>query len=233
LLRNVRLTGRTALERARQAIAAHNAGDTDQGATMFEEPEEIETVAGLLVSRDPEAPTPSSAHLPALTALLKVSRELGAVLLGLPSRPDSAEPTPWELTARQSIADQLRSAASRVRMPAEVLERLTAASELLGVDVVPESTDASYAIDEVLVPGARICFTGTALDPDGRIVEREEMEDLATRAGLAPVRSVTKTRCEVLVIAEAGTQSGKARKAAEYDKPIFTADEFFGWLAGR
>lgn len=88
-------------------------------------------------------------------------------------------------------------------------------------------------IDTVLVPGARVCFTGTAVDGQGRMVDRDEMERLAASAGLAPVRSVTKTRCEVLVIAEAGSQSGKARKAQEYDKPVFTVAEFLGWIARR
>ena len=37
----------------------------------------------------------------------------------------------------------------------------------------------------------------------------------------------------VLVTAEAGSQSGKARKAAEYGKPVYTAEEFFAWLASR
>jgi hypothetical protein len=37
----------------------------------------------------------------------------------------------------------------------------------------------------------------------------------------------------VLVTAEAGTQSGKARKAQEYGKPVFSADDFFAWLAGK
>ena len=46
-----------------------------------------------------------------------------------------------------------------------------------------------------------------------------------------PVKTVSKTRCDVLVTAEAGTQSGKARKAMEYGKPVFTADEFFAWLS--
>ena len=54
---------------------------------------------------------------------------------------------------------------------------------------------------------------------------------MAASAGLTPVKSVTKTRCEVLVTAEAGTQSGKARKALEYGKPVFTADEFLEWAA--
>ena len=86
-------------------------------------------------------------------------------------------------------------------------------------------------IGSVLTPGVRICFTGTVQDSAGQIMERWEMEQLAASAGLKPVQSVTKTRCEVLVTAEAGTQSGKARKAQEYGKPVFTADEFLEWAA--
>ena len=46
----------------------------------------------------------------------------------------------------------------------------------------------AHDIGDALVPGARICFTGTAQDAAGRIVEREEMERLAASAGLTPVR---------------------------------------------
>ena len=45
------------------------------------------------------------------------------------------------------------------------------------------------------------------------------------------MKSVTRTRCEVLVTAEAGSQSGKARKAQEFGKPVLSADDFFTWLA--
>ena len=55
-------------------------------------------------------------------------------------------------------------------------------------------------------------------------------DDLARDAGLAPVANVTKTRCDLLVVAEVGTQSGKARRAREYGKPVISADEFFAWL---
>lgn len=55
------------------------------------------------------------------------------------------------------------------------------------------------------------------------------MEVLASQMGLAPVPSVTKSRCEVLVAAELGTQSGKAKKASAYDKPILSAEQFFEW----
>lgn len=114
----------------------------------------------------------------------------------------------------------------------EVVARLREASRLLRIEILPESVCFERDdIADVLVPGARICFTGTAQDDAGRIVERGEMEDLAESAGLRPVKSVSKTRCEVLVTAEAGSQSGQARKALEYGKPVFTADEFLAWAA--
>jgi hypothetical protein len=90
---------------------------------------------------------------------------------------------------------------------------------------------AGADIASVLVPGARVCFTGTAEDEAGRIVDRDEMSDLAAQAGLVPVPSVTKTRCEVLITAEVGSQSGKARKAREWGKPVFSAAEFLAWVA--
>ncbi len=165
-----------------------------------------------------------------MSALLRVSRDVGAVLLG--GAPSAGLDTSWDAAARQSVADQLRAAASRVRLPAEVVERLQAASRLLSVEIVSESMCLELDdIGSVLTPGVRICFTGTVQDSAGRIVERWEMEQLAESAGLRPVNSVTKTRCEVLVTAEAGTQSGKARKAQEYGKPVFTADEFLEWAA--
>ena len=150
--------------------------------------------------------------------------------------PGSAGPaeTPWIAAARQSVADQLCAAASRATLTDAVVERLQEAGRLLGVDIVSGTCVLEHHdIGAILEPGARICFTGTAQDATGRIVEREEMERLAQKAGLAPVKSVTKTRCEVLVTAEAGSQSGKARKAQEFGKPVFSADEFFAWLAGR
>jgi ATP-dependent DNA helicase PIF1 len=230
-LRGARVSGRTALERAQSALAAHGGSDSEEGSSAFEEPEPAESVSGLLVSRDHSVRTPAADHLPGLSALLRVSRDVGAVLLGgSPSR--EGVDTSWDAAARQSVADQLRTAASRAQLPAEVVERLREASRMLGAEIAPESTCLEGDdIGSVLTPGARICFTGTAQDSTGQIVERWEMEQLAKAAGLTPVKSVTKTRCEVLVTAEAGTQSGKARKAQEYGKPVFTADEFFAWLA--
>lgn len=237
-LPGVAVTGRTALQLARSTLANLRTIDAFGGSSPFDEPFDTDVVSGILVSRDSELETAASQHLPALSAMLRVSRALGPVLLGATPTTDapSMGETSWAHAARQAAADQLLLAATRTRLPDDVLGRLRAALASLGAAELSadlESTSSCPSIEQTLVPGARICFTGTAVDGHGRAVERDEMERLAASAGLAPVRSVTKTRCEVLVVAEAGTQSGKARKAQEYGKPVFTAMEFLDWVARR
>ena len=242
-VRRVHVTGRTALERA-QSVLRGFGGEAEPGSTPFADPDPALELSGHLISRDHATPTPAASDLPALSALLEVSRGVGQVLLNdvdvdVDVDVDGAPPvggSEWVAAARHSVAYQLRMAASRVRLTDNVFARLRQAETLLGVDVVDASVEAALTgqdIAAVLVPGVRVCFTGTALDPSGREVPRERMERLAADAGLAPVKSVTKTRCEVLVTAEAGTQSGKARKAAELGKPVFSADEFLSWLESR
>lgn len=233
------LSATTALERARAVLDAFScaaAGDSDSSPFGEAEPEAF---FGHLVSRTPGEPTPASAHLPGLSALLDISRRVGATLLGqdtspgLGSRPDAD--TPWHSAARHTVADQLRSAASRTPLTMQALDRLRRAEEFLGVAIVDESLESAVVgadIGSALVSGARVCFTGTAEDDAGRTVDRDEMIDLAARAGLVPVPSVTKTRCDVLITAEVGSQSGKARKAREWGKPVFSAAEFLAWVAG-
>ena len=72
----------TALGRARAALEAHaRSGVDDGGASPFDEPEPSGSVSGLLVSRDHDAPTPAADHLPGLSALLRVSRDVSAIVL--------------------------------------------------------------------------------------------------------------------------------------------------------
>ena len=66
--------------------------------------------------------------------------------------------------------------------------------------------------------GSRVCFTGA--------VNKTRLENLARRAGMTPVRSVTKKGCDVLVAADVATSSTKARNARKWNLPIMSAKEF-------
>lgn len=92
---------------------------------------------------------------------------------------------------------------------------------------------ASASIDALLVTGARVCFSGSAVDRRGRHIEKEDLKSIARAHGLDAVDTVTKTKCDVLVTAEAGSQSGKAKTAAKWGKPVFTAKDFLAWARGE
>lgn len=237
------LAAPTALRRAAAAMEAHRRlGANDLGATSFEAYERPDAGTSYLLTRDPGAPAPSSPLLPNLSALLEISRALGEILLAGSDASTSLAKhrslADAELgTLREVVADQLTRAASRgVRLPNEVLARLRQVDSLLGT----RATERLAAADgepadagAVLAPGARVCFTGTVQSTDGQAIERSELKAMASRNGLVPVDTVTKTRCDALVVAELGTQSGKAKKAAEYGKPVIPAEEFLAWVARR
>jgi DNA polymerase-3 subunit epsilon len=77
-----------------------------------------------------------------------------------------------------------------------------------------------------LHPGARICFTGTALDRGGMQIERTQLEQLAASRGFQPVAGVTKKSCDLLVAADPESGSGKAQKARQYGVPILSVEQF-------
>lgn len=117
----------------------------------------------------------------------------------------------------------------------DTLEILRKLQEESGVTLIAteQSQVGNGAISEVLQPGTRVCFTGTATDGQGNKIDREDLEGIASARGLEPVGDVTKSKCDVLIVAERGTQSGKAQKAEKFQKPIFTVEEFTDWLEGN
>ncbi|WP_279075289.1 AAA family ATPase [Alloscardovia omnicolens] len=126
------------------------------------------------------------------------------------------------------VATLLTNKLAKLQISAETRKTVADFESRYGVHVdLPEASDEPQ-MEDILQPGARVCFTGTAI-VDGILYERPEMEDLALAAGLAVAPSVSKTRCDALVAADIATQSGKARKAAEFGKPIFSAEEFVHW----
>lgn len=232
----------SALTRARSALAAQSRlWPPDGAAGEFDADLVDDGEIGYLLSRDQGLRTPRNGALPQLSAVVEVSAEVGAALLGLPRGQGSSPPV--EITAgdqelhvgaRALVAEQLRSAAARVPLTDAVLARLEAAGDLLGADLTRGLLPTAHAeARAVLTSGARVCFTGSALDDRGEVLSRQDIEAVAARHGLVAVSTVTRSRCDVLVVAEPGTQSTKARNALKWEKPILTVADFLDWARGR
>ena len=126
----------------------------------------------------------------------------------------------------------LKSIWSRVLVPdRSAFETITALNERFGVHAEGQThmEEGAPTPSSVLAPGLRVCFTGTVVLGDGAIIFREEMEKLALDHGLLLSANMTKTKTDVLVVAESGTQSGKAKKAAQFGKPVILAKQFLEW----
>jgi hypothetical protein len=239
------LRARTAAARARATldVLAREHLDTAEGSPFDLDAvlqEDGQDDLAYLLTRDPGARTPSSAALPTLSALMRTSTVLSDVLLGATTAGAVAitpDPTVGAVV-RDVVQERVLAAAARTTgLPPTLIDRLLRLEQVLGIAVVDtildDATSAGCGIDDALHPGARVCFTGTAVDDAGQVWDRERMKAAAAAHGLVPVDSVTKSRCDALVVAEVGTQSGKARKAKELEKPVLSAAEFFGWLAER
>ena len=131
------------------------------------------------------------------------------------------------------LARLLEGTWQRVLTPdAEVVERLRAVEQHFGVRVLPEGFEVGGPVlaADVLVPGARVCFSGTVVSATHGWLEKEQLHSMAEARGLVAVPTLTKTRTDVLVVAEAGSQSSNAKNAARWEKPVLTAEEFLEWV---
>lgn len=78
--------------------------------------------------------------------------------------------------------------------------------------------------------GHRVCFTGELQGQiGGRRISREMAEDLASNAGLTVVETVTKS-CDLLVLADPSSQSGKAKKARALGVRIVHESVFWKYI---
>ena len=91
---------------------------------------------------------------------------------------------------------------------------------------IPDAPQPIQANEDHLSVGKRICFTGEASGFNGRIIIRGDLEALAAKVGLHPVRDVTKKGCDILVAADTSTMSGKAKKAKDWGIPIISVEKF-------
>lgn len=91
---------------------------------------------------------------------------------------------------------------------------------------IPDAPDQIQANEDHLSVGKRICFTGEASGFSGTIIDRGDLEALAAKVGLHPVRDVTKKGCDILVAADTSTMSGKAKKAKDWGIPVISVEKF-------
>ncbi|MGI8434609.1 MAG: exonuclease domain-containing protein [Nocardioidaceae bacterium] len=109
-------------------------------------------------------------------------------------------------------------------------DQLCRAAALLGVDVsvVAQRTDGYRTAggDLTFTEGLRVCFTGSALDPDGGELPRAELEVLALARGLVPTKNVSAKACDLLVASDPSSRSGKAGKARKYGIPVASVANF-------
>ena len=89
--------------------------------------------------------------------------------------------------------------------------------------VIPVSAQPPTAGE--LLPGQRICFTGTAV-VDGLTVTRDTLEEQAVLAGFRTVPTVTIKGCDLLVAGDPSSASGKSKKARQHGIPIMSVPDF-------
>jgi ATP-dependent DNA helicase PIF1 len=133
---------------------------------------------------------------------------------------------------REALEGLMTAASRDSRVTDEERAALIYAASILNLPA-PEWDQGSDAEPVALASGWRVCFTGTAVDASGRVLERKELEALAKGAGLVPVNAVSKTRCDAVIAADEASMSGKAKKARELGKPVIGVLQFLQWLEAK
>lgn len=77
-----------------------------------------------------------------------------------------------------------------------------------------------------LTAGKRVCFTGEVIGANNEIILRSDLEILASKLGMHPVKDVTKKGCDILIAADEASMSGKAKKAKDWGIPVMSANKF-------
>ncbi|MGP9782642.1 AAA family ATPase [Glutamicibacter sp. AOP12-B1-11] len=131
-----------------------------------------------------------------------------------------------------SLANFLASKATVAVHEASSAAVLAGVDKIAGSALMQDSQKLMKPIHEIAVAGAGICFTGSARDLQGKPISRTALEDIAVAHGMVPQANVTKSKCRMLVSAETGTQSGKAKSAQKFGIPIFSVDQYLHHVSG-
>ncbi|MDN6350072.1 MAG: AAA family ATPase [Yaniella sp.] len=94
--------------------------------------------------------------------------------------------------------------------------------------ILPEVESNELDVPSLLTPGTRLAFTGRN-NLLGGPADDDRLTEICEAVNLAYKKSVTKSRCDVLVAHDPASQSSKAQKARAYGKPIISQEEFENW----
>lgn len=98
-------------------------------------------------------------------------------------------------------------------------------SELFGLEMPPLERRSPLEALGTLEPGTGICLTG------GTEAQKDRFRSLIMKHGFREVKSVTRSRCGLVVAKDAASGSRKAKTAIEYGIPILSWDEFLSLLS--
>jgi hypothetical protein len=229
------LVAPSALGRATAQLAAfQRLGLEDAAAGPFGDAREFDVRATFLLTRDPWAPVPQPPQMPSFSGLAEISRELSAVLLDGATAANAKRRSETLDGVRRLVGQGLTmKVRGLLPLPSTLAEKLSEVDELLGTSLVSAHRGAiaeTPSIEAVLLHGAVFCISGTPHTRSGDRIEKSEVGALAARHGLVWVDRFGKKVCDVLVVAEERSQSGKAKKAAEWGMPVFSLDQFWQWL---
>ncbi|OFT43847.1 hypothetical protein HMPREF3160_02020 [Arthrobacter sp. HMSC06H05] len=99
-----------------------------------------------------------------------------------------------------------------------------------GVVIPYEPPAAGPALKDILKLGARIAFTGS-ITLEGKAWDRDVFAKFIEARGFVTSANVTKTRTDLLVLADINSESGKARNARKYGTPMVSLADFLTALA--
>lgn len=228
------LTARTALGRARAQLAAFKRlGLEGSGAGPFDD-SELDTSVAFLLTRDPGARIPQPARMPVMAGLAEVSRELSAVILNGATAAEVKHSSDGFDDIRALVGEFLRARVEGMpAVPTTIAERLAEVDQLLGTSLEVANRQpiaTKLSLEETLLPGVTFYISGTPHAASGERIAKSEVVTVATERGLIYVDNFGKRACDVLIVSEEGSQSGKARKAAAWGMPVFTLQQFWQWL---
>ncbi len=105
-------------------------------------------------------------------------------------------------------------------------EDLRVVADALGINLEQVGAVRPAAVEK-LRPGTTVCFTGALqCSHGGQLLTRERARALALAAGLDVVKNVSG-RCDVLVLADPLSQSGKARRARDLGVRLIAEPAFW------